>query len=303
MRVTINRVFSKARFPGNYRAEWPIKSNYIRNLPSAFANPLTASLLHPEIKFFFTALMFYTRIPCPKWVDHSAENLNRATRYFPLMGWIVGSGSAISYYGASQLFSPAISLLLSIITGILITGAFHEDGFADVCDGFGGGWTKLKILEIMKDSRLGTYGATGLGLMLSLKFAALNELTRLAFPLFLLTMLTAHSLSRFVAATFIRTMPYARENEDAKAKPVAKGMRNSDFMMAAFWGVAPLAVLCGQVSPWMTLVMVPLLGVRWHLGRYFTKWIGGYTGDCLGAVQQVSEVVIYLTLLAIWKFI
>ncbi len=256
-----------------------------------------------EIRLFFTALMFYTRIPCPKWVDHSAENLNRATRYFPLMGWIVGGGAALVYYGTAQILSPAISLLLSMITGILITGAFHEDGFADVCDGFGGGWTKMKILEIMKDSRLGTYGAAGLGLMLSLKFAALYEITRLDFPRFVWVLLSAHSLSRFVAVTFILTLPYSRENEDSKAKPVAKGMRMSDFIVAALWALIPFSVLCWWVHPLMLLMVLPLLVVRWYLGRYFVKWIGGYTGDCLGAVQQVSEVVIYLSFLILWKYI
>ena len=97
-----------------------------------------------ELHIFFTALMFYTRIPCPKNINHHPDYLNKASRYFPLVGWIVGGISFLIFYMTSFLFSVEIAVLLSMITGVLVTGAFHEDGFADVCDGFGGGWTKEK---------------------------------------------------------------------------------------------------------------------------------------------------------------
>ena len=99
-----------------------------------------------ELRIIFTAIMFYTRIPCPKWVGHDADNLGRATRYFPFIGWIVGLVSWLIFIIGQYFFSPEISMLLSIAGGVLVTGAFHEDGFADVCDGFGRGWTKEKIL-------------------------------------------------------------------------------------------------------------------------------------------------------------
>ena len=118
-----------------------------------------------ELHIFFTALMFYTRIPCPKNINHHPDYLNKASRYFPLVGWIVGGISFLIFYMTSFLFSVEIAVLLSMITGVLVTGAFHEDGFADVCDGFGGGWTKEKILMIMKDSAIGAYGAIGLVLL------------------------------------------------------------------------------------------------------------------------------------------
>ena len=95
-----------------------------------------------QLHIFFTALMFYTRIPCPKNIDHNPEYLNKASRYFPLIGWIVGGISFGVYYLSAILFSSEIAVILSIIAGILTTGAFQEDGFAEVCDGFGGGWTK-----------------------------------------------------------------------------------------------------------------------------------------------------------------
>ena len=95
-----------------------------------------------ELHIFFTCLMFYTRIPCPKNIDHNPDYLNKATRYFPFIGWIVGSTSFLTFYLFSLFLSIETAVILAIIASILTTGAFHEDGFADVCDGFGGGWTK-----------------------------------------------------------------------------------------------------------------------------------------------------------------
>ena len=115
--------------------------------------------------------MFYTRTPCPSWVDFEADHLNKATRYLPVIGWIIGGFTGLSFWMAIQLFDPLTSLLISLGISVLLTGAFHEDGFADACDGFGGGWTKPQILEIMKDSRVGPYGMVGLVLLFGLKIS------------------------------------------------------------------------------------------------------------------------------------
>jgi adenosylcobinamide-GDP ribazoletransferase len=133
--------------------------------------------LRAHLRLLLLAVQFYTRLPVPAWVGYSDELLNKATVYFPLVGWLVGSVAAGAFMGANFLFrNTELALLLSMVASILLTGAFHEDGFADVCDGFGGGWTPDKILAIMKDSRLGTYGVTGLGLLLAGKFLALRGL-------------------------------------------------------------------------------------------------------------------------------
>ncbi len=108
-----------------------------------------------EIHVFFTALMFYTRIPCPKWVGHEPEYLNQSIRYFPLIGWIVGGVNGLVFYFLATYFSVPVAVIVSLIVSVLITGAFHEDGFADTCDAFGGGWTKKKNLEIGKTSGRG----------------------------------------------------------------------------------------------------------------------------------------------------
>lgn len=259
--------------------------------------------MREQVRIFFTALMFYTRIPCPKWVDHSPDYINKATRFFPLMGWIVGSFAFAFFSLCLWLNEPALAVIFSMIASVWITGAFHEDGFADVCDGFGGGWTKQKILDIMKDSRVGAYGLIGLLLLFALKFTLIFRLTQVfenGLLLMAATIISGHSISRFITATFIFTHEYSRDDATSKVKPVGKKMSWSELLTAAFFGLLPLLLF---QTPIVFLCVIPLYVVKWRLGRYFQKWIDGYTGDCLGATQQITEVVFYLTLLILWKFI
>ncbi|PWB19958.1 adenosylcobinamide-GDP ribazoletransferase [Flavobacterium sp. HTF] len=262
-----------------------------------------------ELHIFFTALMFYTRIPCPENITHDPDYLNKATRYFPLIGWIVGSISFLAFYLFSFFLSVEIAVILAIITSILTTGAFHEDGFADVCDGFGGGWTKEKILMIMKDSAIGAYGAIGLVLLFLLKFKLLSEAVLLyqanpvssVFQVFLV-FVSAHALSRMAAISIIFTHEYSRDDATSKSKPIAKKNTWKEIVGAFFFGLIPLLVLsCFKYQ--ILLVLIPVFLTRYFLARYFQKWIDGYTGDCLGATQQVCEIVYYLSLLFVWKFI
>ncbi|NAS30307.1 adenosylcobinamide-GDP ribazoletransferase [Flavobacteriaceae bacterium R38] len=250
-----------------------------------------------EIHIFFTALMFFTRIPCPKWVGHSPDYLSKSAKYFSLVGIIVGSIGALVFYVSSFIFSTSIALLLSMTATIYATGAFHEDGFADVCDGLGGGWTKEKILLIMKDSRLGTYGVIGLILILLLKFTALGEINPVYIPA---AIIAGHSLSRFIATTLIFTHPYVRDTDDSKAKPAAKDITLTMVIISGFFGVIPLLLF---KTPIVFLTLTPMYLSKMFLGVKFKKWLGGQTGDCAGAVQQLSEVIFYLSLIALWKFI
>ncbi len=263
-----------------------------------------------QLHIFFNAVMFYTRLPIPKWVNYNELYLNKATIYFPIMGWIIGLSSGITYILSLFFFSTEISILFSIASGILLTGAFHEDAFADVCDGFGGGWSKIKILEIMKDSRIGAYGVIGIIIMLALKFYCLVQLFSnfqsegfLKPPYIILTLITSHSLSRFIAATFIYSHEYVRENEDSKAKPVAKKISLTEIFICGLIASLPLIIwIIIDKQFILPLVFTPLFLLKYFLGKYFNKWIGGYTGDCLGATQQLAEVVIYLFLIVLKKF-
>lgn len=261
-----------------------------------------------ELKIFFTAVMFYSRIPCPKWVEHSSIYLNKATRYFPLIGWITGTVSFISLYLSLLIFPVEIAVIISMISGIFLTGAFHEDGFADVCDGFGGGWKKQRILEIMKDSRIGAYGVIGLALLLLLKFCTLKYTISIEVSDFnnsttlLLIFVSAHSVSRLAAISIVFTHRYVREDEESKAKPVVGNYTWKEVTGSFFFGLVPLTIL--SIYQFLfVFTFIPVLIARFLLADYFKKWIGGYTGDCLGATQQVCEMVFYLSVIAIWKFI
>ncbi len=257
-----------------------------------------------ELHIFFTTLLFYTRIPCPKNTNHHPDYLNKASRYFPLIGWIVGGISFVVFYLSSLVFSVEIAVILAIIASILTTGAFHEDGFADVCDGFGGGWTKEKILLIMKDSAIGAFGAIGLVLLFLLKFQALVNLIEdtKSISVGFLLFVSAHAVSRLAAISIVFTHEYSRDDATSKSKSIAQNYTWREALGAFFFGLLPVAVL--SVFFWqMAFSLIPVFLFRFFLARYFQKWIGGYTGDCLGATQQVCEVVFYLSAIALWKFI
>ena len=262
--------------------------------------------MNRELKLFFTAVSFYSRLPVPSSVHQRGGGLLPGSiRYLPVVGWLMGLVASAVYLAAAYLFGDSIALIASMAATILLTGAFHEDGFADVCDGFGGGWTKEKILEIMKDSRLGTYGVTGLVFILALKFAALQQL--LVHPINPLTLcctfVIAHSLSRFAAVVMVFTYPYARLTESKAGTAVERGKR-VNLIIAAIATFLPLLILVLLTAqPSVLLVIIPAALICYGFGNYYKKWIGGYTGDCLGAVQQVTEVLIYLSFVLLWKYI
>jgi adenosylcobinamide-GDP ribazoletransferase len=258
-----------------------------------------------EIKIFLTALMFYTRIPCPSFVDHDPDYINKATRYFPLIGWIVGGISFLFYWLSCFLFDTNIAVVISLIAGVLTTGAFHEDGLADVFDGFGGGWTKEKILDIMKDSRVGAYGAIAIVFLLLLKYIGLNNLVatkQFTNIQILILFITYHSLARLAAINIVFTSTYSRDDETSKVKPIAKTNSYKEIVGAYFFGLLPLAFLT-YFNIKFLIVLLPLLLLVFFSRRYFIKWIGGYTGDCLGAVEQMAELIIILTFVALCKFL
>ncbi|WP_370407722.1 adenosylcobinamide-GDP ribazoletransferase [Tenacibaculum dicentrarchi] len=253
-----------------------------------------------QIHYFLTAVLFFTRIPCPKWVNHSPEILNKSSRYFSLVGILIGSISGFIYVGTSFLFNPSIALVFSLIASVWTTGAFHEDGFADVCDGFGGGWTKDKILTIMKDSRLGTYGVVGIICLLSIKLLSLHELLQLnnSVQNIPLVLISGHAISRFIATILLYTHEYVRDIDTAKVKPTTKKMSTKALIISGFFGILPL-VFFQDIK--IFAVLIPLLLTYLYMSRFFKKWIGGQTGDCAGALQQVSEVIFYLSILILWK--
>jgi adenosylcobinamide-GDP ribazoletransferase len=253
------------------------------------------SFLRPSLgtQLFLLALSFYTRLPHPQSLDY--RQLPQAVVYLPLLGWLVGGISAVVFYLADLVCPQLTAVVLALITGILLTGALHEDGFADVCDGFGGGIDKQSILDIMKDSHIGVYGVLGLLLMLLLKISLLVAMPSSAVPLVLLA---GQSVSRLSPLLLMQRYEYAR-GQDSKASGAVYKPNPQELSFATIIALLPLAllpILCA-------LAMIPVLLATALLGRYFYRRIGGYTGDCLGASQQVADTVFYLSVSALWIFI
>ncbi|MEM7799910.1 MAG: adenosylcobinamide-GDP ribazoletransferase [Chloroflexota bacterium] len=249
-----------------------------------------------EADIFLTALMFYTRIPVPEWVGYAyqPEYMPLSARYLPLIGWLIGGMAALVFYLAGFIFPDLLAVLLSMVATIVVTGAFHEDGLADVLDGFGGGYTPEKVLSIMKDSRLGTYGTLGLILILALKGSALLSLTAI-FPL---TVWIGHSFSRAAAVSLMAFQDYARIGSDAsKSSAAVSRLPLPTLLFVLITGLFPL--LFAPAVVWLAVPGVACVTIL--LAIWFQRIIGGYTGDCLGAVQQISELTIYLIAAALFS--
>ena len=250
-----------------------------------------------QLRLFFIALQFYTRLPIPNWVGFESAWLAQASRYFPAVGLVVGGMAALVYAAAAWLWPQPVAVLLSMAASIYITGAFHEDGFADTCDGIGGGSSRERVLEIMKDSRIGSYGAVGVGLLLALKAATL-----IAMPVHtvVIALIVGHPLSRLAALLLVWRLEYVKI--EGKTQALARHLGTKELGIAM--GTAAAIAVPALATGWLSLSMlfggiVSILVVAIGMGRMFVRRIGGYTGDCLGAVQQVSELVFYLAVLAL----
>ena len=248
-----------------------------------------------ELEYFFAALRFFTRLPVPVWVGHTQDQLDPAARYFPLVGILIGGIGAAATELAALALPISVAVAIGMAATILATGAFHEDGFADSCDGFGGGWEKAQVLAIMKDSRIGSYAALGVGLILLTKWNALLELDA-AFepPLLALALVAGHAASRLASTVLISTLDYVRDDDSSRAKPLAQRMALHELGIATVFGLAP-CLLLPALDALVALAAAALATLL--AARYFVRRIGGYTGDCLGATQQIGELAFYLGLL------
>ncbi|MDO8545540.1 MAG: adenosylcobinamide-GDP ribazoletransferase [Opitutaceae bacterium] len=245
-----------------------------------------------EIRAVRAAVMFFTRLPLPLSSAWNPGDLQRAAAYFPFVGWLVGGVAALVWWLGVQVWPPTMASGVSLAATLLLTGAFHEDGWADVCDGFGGGTTKDRVLEIMRDSRVGAFGAIGVAVMLGLKWQSVAALPVALAPAVLMA---GHALSRAAAISLMATLPYVREGS-AKAKPMATELGGGRLAVALLGGMAPLSLLPLSAAGG---ALAAVIFARVVLARWFARRIGGYTGDCLGAAQQMTELVFYLTILAL----
>lgn len=247
-----------------------------------------------ELLILAHAIQFLTRLPVPLGDAYTAARMSASVRYYPLVGLLVGALSATVFWLLQPFLPELPSLILSIMAGLLITGAFHEDGLADTFDGIGGGVDREQALIIMRDSRLGTYGTLALISAIALKITSLTALDASQIPI---ALVLAHGLSRLSSVAVLASSSYVRD--EGAGKPVAKSTSGATLLIAAMTGV--LAVLGGALVLSLQAVLTALAGLALgHIAMraFFERKLGGYTGDTLGAVQQTSELGFYLGLAA-----
>ena len=253
---------------------------------------------------FLVAIQFLTRLPVPHLKGFQTSWLAESSRFFPLVGALVGVIAVAIWWLCSLFFPPFVAAGLMMSASLLLTGAFHEDGFADVCDGFGGGRTRDAVLAIMKDSRVGAYSAIGVVMMLGLKWSVLVSLPYAALPIIVIG---AHMVSRWCAIGLIWGLPYVRVDAEAKSKPLADSLSGADWFLSGVLGaliLLPALLLTDPAGRFQLalalLAALTLSGITTCLAAgYFKSRIGGYTGDCLGATQQLAELSFLLAALGV----
>jgi adenosylcobinamide-GDP ribazoletransferase len=256
------------------------------------------SFLVQQLKLVLVALQFFTRVPISSalvaWMDWTPDKLRASSRYFPLIGLGVGVCAALVFSATSLLWNGWIAAALSLAATALLTGAFHEDGFTDYWDAMGGGMSKDKTLAIMKDSRIGAYGALAMVLITMLK---INALAGMSVELGVIALIAAHSLARAAACVVLYALPYVRDDDTAKSKPLAQSMCRSELAFALCMGVVPLFIAAFLHADWALQALAAAVAVACVtalMARRMQRRIGGFTGDALGAVEQTAEVAVLL---------
>jgi adenosylcobinamide-GDP ribazoletransferase len=220
-------------------------------------------------------------------IHYEADSLPHAIKFFPLVGLVVGSGAAL----LQRLLIPHLSrpvVSLAVLTYlVLITGCFHEDGLADTADGFGGGWNRQQILEILKDSRIGSYGATALILSLLGRYLLLASLPLEHFAAYVIS---SHVLSRWSSLPLSYFLPPARE-KDGQGARIAHLTSLSSLTIGSFFSFAiVIFALRGAAAVPIAATLLVVISSGW----FYRKKIGGVTGDCFGATNQFAEIAVYL---------
>lgn len=243
----------------------------------------------------WAALIFFTRLPFWRLYQPPKACYETVVEHWPLVGWLTGGVMAATLYGASMVLPYQVAVLVAIVMRLLLTGALHEDGLADFLDGFGGGGNnRQRILDIMKDSHIGTYGVIGLVLYLLLLFFCLSSMSP---EMAALAILAADPYAKMLTAQFVSMMPYARREEEAKAKVIYRKITLVSGISLAVQGLLPIGLFVWYMGiVWEPLIFIPAL-VMYFLYLLIWRRLHGYTGDCCGAVCLMVELSVYLTLM------
>ena len=243
----------------------------------------------------WAALIFFTRLPFWRLHQPPKACYETVVEHWPLVGWLTGGVMAATLYGASMVLPYQVAVLVAIVMRLLLTGALHEDGLADFLDGFGGGGNnRQRILDIMKDSHIGTYGVIGLVLYLLLLFFCLSSMSP---EMAALAILSADPYAKMLTAQLVSMMPYARREEEAKAKVIYRKITLVSGVSLAVQGLLPIGLFVWYMGiAWEPLFFIPAL-VMYFLYLLIWRRLHGYTGDCCGAVCLMVELSVYLTLM------
>ena len=233
------------------------------------------------------AFIFFTRLPFWRLKEVPSECFKHVVPYWPWVGWLTGGIMVTVLWTCAQVMPISLAWMLAIVTRLLITGALHEDGLADFFDGFGGGTTRERTLAIMKDSHIGTYGVIGL----IIYFLLMLELRHLPVSVLCTLVVCGDCWGKLCASQLINFLPYARKEEDSKAKVIYNRMSSKELFFCIMGGTLPLWLL--PLSLWGALVAPCLiLAFLIHLMK---RRLQGYTGDCCGTTFLLCELTFYLT--------
>ena len=244
----------------------------------------------------WAALIFFTRLPFWRLYQPPQASYKTVVEYWPLAGWLTGGAMAATLYFGSMVLPHAVAVIAAIAVRVLITGALHEDGLADFLDGFGGGGDRERILAIMKDSHIGTYGVLGLIIYMLLLGTALYSMPVAVAALMILA---ADPFSKMVTSQLVSMLPYARREEEAKNKTVYRKPTLAAGLLMSLQGLLPMALMIWLTGiSWYLVVCLPVV-VMYFLYLLILRKIRGYTGDCCGAVCLLVELTVYLVAVSI----
>jgi adenosylcobinamide-GDP ribazoletransferase len=241
---------------------------------------------------FLTAVQFLTRLPLPA-LPYSSNSLSRAVKFFPLAGLLIGAAAALVHRLLAPHLSRLVTALLVVAFVALLTGCLHEDGLADAADGFGGGRSREQVLAILKDSRIGSYGGAALALALGARVLLLASLPLAQVAAYLIT---AHVLARWTTLPLSYSLAPARsatgETDAGQGARIARLTTRGTLVAgsAISVAIAILALHTRAVSAIFAALLVTLLS-----GLYYRRRLGGVTGDCFGATNQLTEIAVYLS--------
>lgn len=234
------------------------------------------------------ALSFFTRIPFWRLARIPDTAYRRVVDLWPAAGWVTGGITALSLLGALLILPPVAAVVVAFSIRLILTGALHEDGLADFIDGMGGGTNRTRILEIMKDSHIGSYGVIGLIMYFLLLVACVSSFPPQLAPVIILS---ADPWSKFCASSLVNTLPYARKQEEAKNKLIYERMSVPSFILCLLLGVLPALLM----PPILLLSLILPLILAGVIILYLKHKIGGYTGDCCGAAALICELSFYFS--------